>query len=220
MEIIPVGTNTPVASWTIENTDPISTVGCNRYGMFADQEIWGLPIDNAKITGGCATIPTPEVGVIAPTATTCSMYRDGTAPALVGGLQYTSTKTKSGSTVINAVSPGVFFYYTKFSGDAGDAVVITQTNDGTPAPYAAIPVMQGQVVLYDAVTCAKMKWGAGSGFNLPSPGGNYIIGVKYDASSLKGKTPSTSQPVTYSFDTTVHGDLVDTGASVELAAKH
>ena len=131
------------------------TYGCNRYGMFADQEIWGLPIDNAKITGGCATIPTPEVGVIAPTATTCSQYRDGTAPALVGGLQYTTTKTKSGSTVINAVSPGVFFYYTKFSRcrrrgrDHPD-------EQQHACSYEAIPVQQGQTVLYDAVTCAKL----------------------------------------------------------------
>jgi hypothetical protein len=158
----------------------------------------------------------PEVGVIAPTQTTCSQYRDGTAPALVGGLQY----TVKGSS-INSVSPGVFFYYTKFLGDEGDAVVVTQTNDGTtaPPPYPAIPVAQGQTVLYDADSCAKLKWGPG--FTLPAaPGGNYIVGVKYDASSLKGKPVSTSQPVTYSFETTVGGDLVDTGASVELSLKH
>ena len=157
----------------------------------------------------------PEVGVIAPTATTCQMYRDrATTPVpVLGALQYTTTKGGS----INAVSPGVFFYYTEVSGDAGDLVEVTQTNNGTPAPYAAIPVMQGQTVLYNASTCAKVKWGPG--FTLPSPGGDYIIGVKYDASSLKGKAPSTSQPVTYSFETTVGGDLVDTGASVLLAKK-
>jgi hypothetical protein len=183
----------------------------------------GYLFDNVKNTttdsGGPA--PTvcgvPEVGVIAPTATTCSQYRDGTAPPLVGGLQYTTTKTKSGSTVINAVSPGVFFYYTKVSGDAGDAVVIIQTNDATPAGSLAIPVQQGQIVLYDAVTCAKVKWGTGN--TLPSSDVDYIIGVKYDASSLKGQAPSTSQPVTYSFETTVDGDLVDTGATVVLQKK-
>ena len=33
--------------------DPISIVGCNRYGWFSDGEIFGLPIDNASMEGGC-----------------------------------------------------------------------------------------------------------------------------------------------------------------------
>ena len=130
----------------------------------------------------------PHVGVIAPTATTCSQYRDGTAPALVGGLQYTTTKTKSGTTS-STPSLRVCSSTTRSSrAEAGDAVVITQTNNGTPAPYAAIPVQQGQTVLYDAVTCAKVKWGPRLHASLPD--GDYIIGVKYDASSLKGKALS------------------------------
>ena len=35
-----------------------STVGCNRYGWFSNQEIYGLPIDNASIDGSaCAALP-------------------------------------------------------------------------------------------------------------------------------------------------------------------
>ena len=55
MEIIPVGFDAPIPptrSWTIV-ADPIADVGCNRYGWFSDQEISGLPIDNASMTGGC-----------------------------------------------------------------------------------------------------------------------------------------------------------------------
>jgi hypothetical protein len=67
MEIIPVGSATPAASWTVVSPDPISSgdpakdVGCNRYGWFADQEIYGLPIDNASMTG---------CGKVSPTITT------------------------------------------------------------------------------------------------------------------------------------------------------
>jgi hypothetical protein len=61
MQIIPVGTNAPVAAWTIE-ADPIATVGCNRYGWFSNQEIFGLPIDNASMTGGCAEPLPPTTG--------------------------------------------------------------------------------------------------------------------------------------------------------------
>jgi hypothetical protein len=62
MEIIPVGSTTATASWTLEPGDPISSadpsknVGCNRYGWFSNQEIYGLPIDNASMTG-CGTPP-------------------------------------------------------------------------------------------------------------------------------------------------------------------
>jgi hypothetical protein len=66
MQIIPVGSASPAAEWTIEDTldhihgaDPSTNVGCNRYGWFADQEIWGLPIDNASIDGGCTPPVTP-----------------------------------------------------------------------------------------------------------------------------------------------------------------
>jgi len=64
MEIIPVGSTTAVASWIVQSLDPISSgnpnldVGCNRYGWFSDQEIYGLAIDNASMTG-CGTPPCP-----------------------------------------------------------------------------------------------------------------------------------------------------------------
>src|SRR4030095_578447 len=59
MEIIPVGSSSAVASWNITGIDPIETVGCNRDGWFSDQEIFGLPIDNAEMAGGCGkTSPT------------------------------------------------------------------------------------------------------------------------------------------------------------------
>jgi hypothetical protein len=55
MQIIPVSGG-PVTAFTISGIDPIGTVGCNRYGWFTNQEIWGLPIDNASMTG-CGTPP-------------------------------------------------------------------------------------------------------------------------------------------------------------------
>ncbi len=193
MEIIPVGTSTAVASWDI-TADPIADVGCNRYGYFSDQEIFGLPIDNAKIVGGCGAPATP-VGKIAPTQTTCQQYRDGAAPDL-GSLTY-SVKGKA----INAVSPGVFFYYGKVSGHQGDQVAITQSNDAGPS--FAIPILQKQVVLYNASTCAVLKWkvdypatGMATG-TLPSTG-DFIVGVKYNPSVLKGVTAPQST-VVYTF---------------------
>lgn len=200
MQIFPEGSSTPAASWDITTTDLIAGVGCNRYGWFTDQEIYGLPIDNASMTG-CGA-PVISGGQIAPTKTTCEEYTAGTADTLDQVL-YT---LKDGT--INSVSPGVFFYYGKISGTEGQAVTISQTNDND-AP--AIPVQHGQVILYDT-SCNVVKWeetdttGVVTG-TLPSTG-DFIISVKYDANDLKGVSdPGT---VTYTFD----------GATVELAPKH
>ena len=225
MEIIDVDTAAVVADWTITSGDlivsplgPSKSVGCNRYGWFTNQEIFGLPIDNASIDGGC-TAPTPHVGVIAPTATTCQQYANNeTTPITpLGQLQYNTKGTK-----INAVSPGVFFYYTKVSGVAGDKVDITEINDATTAP--AIPINQGQVVLYDASTCKVVKgWtptvfsdGTATG-TLPKDGA-FIIGVKYNPSALKTKDVPNPTTVTYTFGAELD-DVAFDAASIDLVPK-
>jgi len=63
LEIIPVGSATPSASWTIAPGHAIAAVGCNRYGWLADQEVQELPIDNAIMTG-CGTPLQPATGQI------------------------------------------------------------------------------------------------------------------------------------------------------------
>jgi hypothetical protein len=203
MEITPVGSNTPAASWTIENQDLISTVGCNRYGWFSNQEIYGLPIDNAKITGGCSG-PSITDGQILPTGTTCQVYDAGTNP--LGTVQYTLTKGGN----INSVAPGVFFYYGTISGTANQTFTITQTDNSATAPF--IPVQHGQVLLYDA-NCNLLKWKPDTDANgvvtgtLPSTGGTFIISVKYSLADLKNL--SNPGMVTYTID----------GTSITLAPK-
>jgi hypothetical protein len=80
MEIIPASGGPATASWTISGIDPIGTLGCNRYGWFSNQEIWGLPIDNASMTG-CGTPPPvvvdPPTVIVLPPA--------GTGPPKPGG---------------------------------------------------------------------------------------------------------------------------------------
>jgi hypothetical protein len=155
------------------------------------------------------------VGQISPTGTTCGQYSNGTAPTL-GGLHYTT----SGG-LINAATPGVFFYYTKVSGTAGQTVGITETNNATTA--ASIPILNGQVVLYNASTCQVVSgWtptvtgGTATG-TLPSSG-DFIIGVKYKTSGLKGTPVPNPASVTYSFGTTLDGTaILADGATIGLA---
>jgi len=182
----------------------------------------GYLFDNVVNTTADGTGPAPttcglaEDGVIAPTGTTCSQYRDGVAPTL-GQLQYTTTKDGS---LINAVSPGVFFYYTKVSGDAGNTVDITQTDDASTD--LTIPIQNGQVVLYDALTCKPVKWavtsnGTANG-ELPLDG-DFIIGVKYSASSLKGEATPTPTTVTYAFGSELNDAPFQVESTIDLVPK-
>jgi hypothetical protein len=120
----------------------------------------------------------------------------------------------------------VFFYYSKVSGSMDDLVNITQTDDDSTAQ--AIPIQQRQVVLYDASEanlCKVVKWktltvndpvGTAEG-TLPREG-DFIIGVKYNPSALKGTAPDPTPPTTYSFGTELNGTLVD-GATIALAKR-
>jgi hypothetical protein len=180
----------------------------------------GYLFDNVVTITGTEGGPAPTncefEGQIAPTGTTCDQYRDGTSSVLEQ-LLYTTKVSQ-----INAVSPGVFFYYSKVSGDADQTVDITEDHGTAPA----IPILQKQVVLYNADTCKVVKWpvagltvnpdGTATG-TLPSTG-DFIVGVKYNPSALKGKSAPATSPVTYSFGTELDGSAVD-GATIDLAKK-
>ena len=178
----------------IDQPSSVRPVGCNqRTGdgyLFDHVRSSAMPIDNASITGGSRRACRLDVGVIAPTGTTCSLYRDGTRRPSLAGLQYTPPRA---ATLINAVSPGVFFYYTKISGDAGD---------GSPSPRRTTArLLLTRPSLSSRGRSSSMTQSPARGevdghrptVRLPGrfpPGGDYIIGVKYGASSLKGQAPS------------------------------
>ncbi len=150
------------------------------------------PADGCHNVGSCASDTQ-----IAPTATTCSDYRDGTAADL-NQLLY---GLKGGE--INSVSPGVFFLYDGITLTSSCSTISVTESDG---PWTQVIVPRtGQVVLYDAVTCNKVS--VGSVTIDPATGnvtitgvdpGNYILGIKYDPTTLKGYTPPTAS-TTYSF---------------------
>lgn len=57
-DVFVLGNSTPMAHWTIDGqhdpfSDPMSLIGGNRYGLFANEEIPDLAIDNSLRTGLC-----------------------------------------------------------------------------------------------------------------------------------------------------------------------
>jgi hypothetical protein len=198
-----------------------NSVTFNQAGTYYWQAAYSGDGKNEAAKSECGSevlVIATQVAKITPTGTTCQQYQSGTA-ATLGQVLYTVAKGNK----IGAVSPGVFFYYTRVSGSAGDTVTITQSHTGT-AP--TIPIQMKQVLLFSDPGCATLKWrsltvnadGTASGV-LPSAG-NFIVSVKYDTSSLKGKPVPVPATSTYTFGTNLNGtpQAADI-ARVDLAKK-
>lgn len=129
-------------------------------------------------------------GAIAPTQTSCQEFVAGKYNPLTA----IDAAVKGTSNTISSVSPGVFFYYAAVTLDAGATVGFTQTVSKTGAPLYL--VQNGQVFLYSVSggLCTKVatltETNAFGGYQgtLPDnlPGGNYILGVKFETSAAKG----------------------------------
>jgi hypothetical protein len=147
----------------------------------------------------------PNTGKIAPTATTCQNYRDQTAADL-NELFY---GVKGNPPKVNSVSPGVLFYYTTVTApSASFDITIAQTDNS--ATFPAFDVHHGQAVLYNGTTCAKLGLGTDGGsptihVSGATVGQVFIVGVKYDPTTVKGTNATGFPTVRYTFTTQVNG---------------
>ena len=159
-------------------------------------------------TGGaaqaCSSVTTPSVaktGQITPTATTCSNFANGTA----GNLDTIFYGVKGGK--IGNVSPGVLFYYSKVTVGAGTHTIsVSQT---TSPSFTLFGIQQSQAILYTS-GCTMLQSNASGSFNVTvSSTTTFIIGIKYDPSTVVGKTkPSGNGQVVYTFTTVVDGSPI------------
>jgi hypothetical protein len=154
-------------------------------------------------------IPPPVESQITPTGTTCSQFNAGAASTL-STLQYT---VRSGK--VNSVAPGVFFYWVKVTASAGsNTFTIDQSITTSNFDSHYFNKASGSNVFTSNCTALKptptiTQTGARTTITFTAAAGTYVIGIKYDAASVKGfNTPSP---------TTVHYDFQLTGvpASVE-----
>ena len=173
----------------------------------------------------CASKDVPvqrSTAQIAPTNTTCQMFRDGTAGNLTT-LQYGVKSNK-----INNVAPGVMFYYSKITAPAATFTIqVPQSNTKGWKPVAIQDV--GQVILWNA-NCVKST--ASATYNSTTgavtinvtratAGAVYYLSIKYNNSSLTGQSVSKPYPTaTYSFKTVLNGVEISTSVdSVNVAPK-
>jgi hypothetical protein len=144
----------------------------------------------------------PVHSQITPTGTTCSQFTSGTA-ATLSTLEYS---VKNGT--INQVNPGVFFYWVEVTATAGsntftiDQAITTGNFDSHFFSQAAgsfaytsgcSKIINATVTTSNGVTTVS--------FNASSAG-TYIIGIKYDATSVTGFSAPSPSTVSYTFTLT------------------
>jgi hypothetical protein len=179
-EVCSNGTCSPGTPLNCDDGNPCTTDTCD-------------PSSGCHSSGSCA-VDTQ----ISPTATTCQDYHSGTSADL-NDLFY---GTRGG--VINSVSPGVFFLYDNITLTASCSTITVTESDNSSPWTQVIVARQGQVILYD-VNCNKLNVGdvtidqaTGLVTIANVPAGTYILGIKYDSTTLKGQSPDPTT-ATYTF---------------------
>src|SRR5262249_127346 len=121
---------------------------------------------------------------------------------------------------ITQVDPGVLFYYTSVTVNAGQTVLIDQTITTGQSSVYLFAVQQApatsQVIVYDK-NCDKLNRQPSISFlntntDVQITGlsaGTYIISVKYSPNSIVGRSAPSPDTVHYDFKTYVDGTKVD-----------
>jgi hypothetical protein len=161
---------------------------------------------NGTVTSNEAQATVNQVtatGQIAPTATSCQDFRDGTAGDLTEIL-YGVKNNK-----INNVAPGVLFYYSLVTVPAGTHTISVEQT--TSPSFTLFGIQKNQAILW-SLNCTKVKSNATGTFTVTNnTETTYIIGIKYNPGTVVGKTkPGGNGQVTYTFSTYIDGNLVVT----------
>ena len=161
--------------------------------------------DTSTCRSETVVIPSPS-GQITPTQTTCAMFNSGTA-ATLEELRYTVRNDGK----IGTVSPGVLFYWIKVTAVPGkNNFTITQDTlktDNTQHSFDTYLGLANGSFVYTS-NCVKVQGASVSqsgantniSFNGGASGGTFIIGIKYDPSTIKGKVAPSPATVVYEFE--------------------
>jgi hypothetical protein len=163
----------------------------------------------------------PATAQITPTGTTCSDFEAGTAQTL-STVQYSLKGNK-----VSQTNPGVFFYYTEITtSSVGFTATVQETK--TASTWKFLAPLNSQIVLYDAncnkVAGVTVSYNPATGtatISAPSaPAGTYVIGIKYDTTTVVGSPATSPSTVTYTFETAVNGTLLSSSeASIAFVKK-
>ena len=216
------GSTTEVAStFTVHITSATTSATCGTVSNTGDVTTTN---DGSGNSSDSTTVNCPQLGLIAPTNTTCQEYVTGPASAYtLAAIQYA---VKSG--VISQTNPGVFFYFSTVTVSAGQTVTTSQeVSSGGPTLFT---LNQGHTWIYDTSCNVVGHLNPSSDGTTASytftTAGTYILQLQYSTSSIVGAPvlgsghPTVYPTFTYSFDTEVDGtEVIADNASVLLQPK-
>jgi hypothetical protein len=201
--------------------------GVTAAGIYEFWVIYSGDVNNNGDTSTCRSetvvIPSPS-GQITPTQTTCDMFNSGTS-ATLEELQYTTRNEGK----IGTVSPGVLFYWIKVTATSGvNNLTITQeilqpnSTDHSFNTYFALAngsfvYTSNCVKLQNATTISQSGANTNISFNGGTAGGTFIIGIKYDPTTIKGKVAPSPATVVYEFEIPT---IVGSAQSLDLVRKN
>ena len=194
-------TNTPTDTPTNTPTDTPTNTPTNTPTDTPTATPTNTPTPTPTNTPTSTPTPVPVPSQITPTGTTCNQFRDGAATTL-STIQYS---VKNG--LISQVNPGVFFYWVQVDAVAGsntftiDQAITTGNFDshffsqasGSFAYNSGCTKINANISTSGSVTTIT--------FNASSAG-TYIIGIKYDATSVVGFAAPSPTTVHYTFTLT------------------
>jgi len=139
------------------------------------------------------------------TGATCQDFSGGTA-ATLSTVQYS---VKNGK--INQENPGIFYYWVKVTAPAGNNTVVVNQSITTGNFNTLFAVQSGSTVYNSSCKNAHGNFTQSTinnttgtvtiTFSAPTAG-IYYIGIKFQASSIDGKTTPAPTTVGYSYSTT------------------
>jgi hypothetical protein len=185
----------------VPDSDNFTLATAGTYYFWADYE---GDNNNLGATSACDTeiviVDASRTGQITPTGTTCKQFDSGLAETL-SQLKY---GVKNGK--VNNVAPGVFFYWIKVTVVAAgpQSFTIQQSITSSDNNFPHFFTTASGSFVYNS-SCVKVTTQSVSStgtvtFTAPTAG-TYIIGVKYDAGSVKGfNAPSPNTTVDYRFE--------------------
>jgi len=173
MDVLNAGGGT-LASWTIYSGDAMATVGGNRYGWFANEEIPELPIDNSERTGlELALSPASALNLagtshtVTATATSTEPNRPAPGPGVV--VEFDVTSGPNAGKASHPINTGTCSP-TDCTTNAGGTVSWTYTSNGTPGTDTIRACFEERPTVVqrpgdDARTCATATktWGQSTG---------------------------------------------------------
>jgi hypothetical protein len=186
--------------------------------------------NSATSSFGSEPVPVKTAGQIAPTNTTAAQFASGNSSTL----STINCSTDSNGNIAQSINPGVFFYFSFVTANAGDTITVfevppTVNSAGktyNAAPFLVAGTSPGTLELFDSTGTNGVAGGTPVTVNGVQNGavtfvapytGTFVVQVKYSTKTVVGTpSPGLNNSSTYTWTTNDPSNTAQAAASVTL----